>query len=111
MEETFKEAMIFTVNIVFDSYIRKCQQKSELVDKLLVRLDSVLDKSLEDDKPDFACGDALEKIKQVLDDTATQMEYAKQIIVAKSLAWQEYPDDENARCAFISGYLSAGGFH
>lgn len=110
-KETLLSDVQSTMDISLNSYIKKCEQASAKVGKLLERLDSVLDKSLEDERPTYACGNALEDIKEVLEDTALQMEYVKRCLSAKVGAWVMFPGDhdgdEDARRGYICGYMNA----
>lgn len=107
------EAIEESLDICLNSYITKCEQASKKVEKLLVRLDAMLDKSLDDEHPTYACGNALEEVKQVLDDTALQLNYTKDVVCAKVGAWGTFPGDhegdDDARRGYIYGYMQARG--
>lgn len=92
-----------------DCYIKKLVLAGEKMVNLGVRLDPLLDKPYNDDNPKYACGDAMEEVKCLLNDTAEQLVYIKHIIVAKVASWERYPmfEDFPERDAFVSGYMEA----
>lgn len=98
---------VFAISL--DCYIAKLVRAGEKMVELGVRLDPLLDKPYNDDNPKYACGDAMEEVKGVLDDTATRLVYIKRIIVAKVASWERYPriEDDSERDAFVSGYMAA----
>lgn len=109
--EKEKNTMTGDIQYVFgvglNSYVKKCEQASKKVEQLLSRLDSVLDKSFTDENPAYACGNALEDIKVVLDDTALQINYTRNVVIANAKAWEIFPDDEEKRHGYVCGFMDA----
>ena len=108
----------FSVNLFMGSNIPKIKKMVENVNQLLVQLDSVLDKPFRDD-PKFACGDCLENMRDVLEEINDDICHYGRIVIAKSLAWHNYPGriihdegdaidiDEWRREAFICGWMDS----
>ena len=98
-------AYVFGVGLA--SYVKKCEQASKKVEQLLSRLDSVMDKSFTDDNPTYVCGNALEDIKEMLDDTALQINHTMNVVIANAKAWESFPDDEAKRHGYVYGFMDA----
>ena len=87
----------------------KLDKASKLIDKLGVRLDPMLDKPMDDGNPKYACGDALEEVKQVVDYAYREIYDLKRHVLACSAAWGAYPDedDDKYRTGCYYGFLKA----
>ena len=96
-----------TLDICLNSYISKLLRASEKIEKIAGPLDALLDKPVSEDNPKYVCGDALEEIKEVIDDTILQLGYTKNIVMAKVGAWGLFPDDDLARHGYTCGYMDA----
>lgn len=110
-KNTLSGDIMYVFGVGLNSYAKKCEQAAKKIEQLLTRIDEVLDKSLDENRPQYACGNALEDIKEVLEDTAKQISHTRNLVAANCLAWEDFSgesdEEENRRHGFVHGFMTA----
>ena len=108
-----KEDLNSSVINFFEPNRERIEKMVSILQKMEKSLDAYLDKPLEDNEANFACGDALESITYALEELKKEMDYYQTEIVAKAKSWDKYPCDffngedtnELERRAYVNGYI------
>lgn len=108
-DETMREQIARILSVSMMPYKKKLEQASKQMAALEERIDSVLDRSFVEDQPGLVCGEVFEGIKGVLDDTAEQLDYLRNILMGTVLAWHYFPEfnegSDDIRYGFVNGYM------
>lgn len=105
--ESLKDAIKRVLNVSMMPYKVKLEQASKQMEALEKRIDSVLDRSFEEDRPNVVCGEVFESVKEVIADTAEQLDYLYNLLNGYANAWHYFPDfnDDEVRRGFVTGYM------
>lgn len=107
--ETMKEDIGLSIGLFFGPNAQKVERIIEDLNKLMPRIDEVLDKPIDTDNPHYCCGDCLESIEGRLADLLKDIKYYERVLRAKVASWEKYPaeDDDCCRIGYISGFMDA----
>lgn len=105
--ERLKDEIKRVLDVSMMPYKVKLEQASKQMEALEKRIDSVLDRSFEEDRPNVVCGEVFESVREVIADTAEQMVYLYNLLNGYANAWHYYPyeGEEDIRRGFVSGYI------
>lgn len=108
-EMNMVEHVEYVLGNSLEPYKTKMEQATVKIERLLEVLDPMLDKPFNENNPHVVCGDVLEQIKETVSDTANQIEYVMNVLMATVSAWYYAPNDESfgIRLGFIQGYMKA----
>lgn len=117
-KETLKSDFGLSIGQFFGLNKKKVEKMIADIGKLMPIIDSVLDKPVFENNPNFCCGDLLENLKDALSDLTSEMDYYEKMFRAKAAAWDRFPEEEYAdedernaqdscRRGFIYGFLDA----
>ena len=117
MEMTLADEIKYCMGILKGNF-KNSKAFAKYLDQLLTTLGAILDKPLYDSDPDYTCKQMIENLKKYLESNEGEVEYSRDIIVAKTLAFDKYPQniitDSNgetvdvnyfARHGFVDGYM------
>ena len=117
MQQKFpiKEDLNLSAINFFEPNRERLEKIIYMLQKMEKSLDKFLDKPLENNNANLACGDALENVIEELKEMTIAMNYYQIEIEAKAVAWDKYPYDffneedknEPERHAYVKGYIDA----
>lgn len=105
--ESLKDEIRRVLDVSMAPYKVKLEKASKTMDALEKRIDSVLDRPFEEDRPNVVCGEVFESLKEVINDTAEQLGYLYNLLNGYANAWHYHPyeGEEDIRRGFVSGYM------